>query len=72
MSFLPEEDTRDLCCADAEEEEVDGSKATWIQSAFDHIYTSRVLVQKVSGLNDEAPTGPDQTSSHEGTVLRER
>jgi hypothetical protein len=27
--------------------------------------------QKVSGLNDEAPAGPDQTSSHEGTVLGE-
>ena len=34
LSLLPEEDTRDLCCADAEEEEVDGSKARWIQSAF--------------------------------------
>jgi hypothetical protein len=31
-----------------------------------------VHVQKVSRLNDKAPTGPDQTSSHEGTVLRER
>jgi hypothetical protein len=31
-----------------------------------------VHVQKVSGLNDKAPTGPDQTSSHKSTVLRER
>jgi hypothetical protein len=31
LSLLPEEDTRDLCCANAEEEEVDGSEATPIQ-----------------------------------------
>lgn len=36
LSLLPEEDTRDLCCADAEEKEVDGSKATCIQSALNH------------------------------------
>ena len=75
LSLLPEKDTRDLCCADAEQKEVDGSEARWIQSALDHTRisrTSRVNVQKVSGLNDEAPAGPDQTSSHEGTVLRER
>lgn len=27
LSLLPEEDTRDLCCADAEEKEVDRSEA---------------------------------------------
>lgn len=31
LSLLPEKDTRDLCCANAEEEEVDGSKATLTQ-----------------------------------------
>ena len=36
LSLLPEEDTRDLCCADAEEKEVYGSKAKSIKSALDH------------------------------------
>jgi hypothetical protein len=37
LGLLPEKNARDLCCADAEEEEVDGSKAKSIQSAF--VYT---------------------------------
>jgi hypothetical protein len=28
LSLLPEENARDLCCANAEKKEVDGSKAT--------------------------------------------
>lgn len=34
LSLLPEEDTRDLCCADAEEKEVDGSEAVSSLSVF--------------------------------------
>jgi hypothetical protein len=41
LSLLPEKDTRDLCCADTEEEEVDGSKATMITVSIDPYKNSR-------------------------------
>jgi hypothetical protein len=40
LSLLPEENARDLCCANTEEEEVDGSKATIdTKSALDLMQT---------------------------------
>lgn len=70
LGLLPKEDAGDLGCADAEEEEVDGSEAVACVSfsLVASVCTDR-SVQKVSGLDDEAPAGPDQTGSHEGGIL---
>lgn len=75
-----QEDTRDLDETDASEEEVDGGEAgepcQYVYSASGRLdggeHQWREIeghVQKVTRLDDEAPSGPDGAGAHERGVL---
>lgn len=70
LRLLPEEDTGDLNDSDESEEEVYGGEAAQVSGCIKGRYGD--VVQVVLGLDDQAPTGPDETGAGQGEVLGER
>ena len=67
------DDTGDLDDTDAAQEEVNGSEARCRLAEEFFAHQSRICqaIQVVLGGNDHAPTGPDGSGGHQGTVLSE-
>lgn len=83
VSRITHEDSRDLDDADEAEEEVDGGEAIHINEGVSCESTVQILgegggisgagatIQVVLGLDNQAPSGPDQAGAGEGQVLCE-